>query len=120
MEKNMKLLKNLKKIYGISETRGKKICIYIGVSPEEEYRRIPGHKKYTLKRVLNHYRKQQDETSIAQNLVKYTKTQKERKKKINSLIGRRLRLGLPTRGQRTRCNGTRKNQKIKKEITLRF
>jgi small subunit ribosomal protein S13 len=116
LEKEKKLKVSLMKIYGISYKKSKDISIYIGVKENTKIKNIPIHKLEVLKRVLTHLRQLENGLSISKNLYKYNRDQIERKIKINTLSGRRIKLGLPSRGQRTRSNGNRKNNKIKKSL----
>ena len=109
-----KLFIYLRSIYGISVKRSKDICIFIGEDGNSIMRDIALHKLDRLKKVLNYYRQLNSSKSISKNLNKYNKNQISRKIKINSWSGRKLKIGLPCRGQRTRSNATRKNHRIKK------
>jgi small subunit ribosomal protein S13 len=116
LEKNNKLKNSLMKIYGISYKKSKDISIYIGIKECTKIKDIPLHKLEVLKRVLTHLRQLENSSSISKNLYKYNRDQIDRKIKINTLSGRRIKLGLPSRGQRTRSNGNRKNIKLKKSL----
>lgn len=107
------------KIYGISHKKCENYCIYIGVNKKTIYKELPKDKLDTLTKILNYYKKEDtEEDSISKNLYNYRRNQIKMKIEGNTWIGRRLKLGLPTRGQRTRTNAVKKTIKVKKNLSL--
>ena len=110
------LEKNLMNVYGISKSRAKSLCITIGVNGSTLYGKVASRKKGLLTQILQEHRLSEESDSIGRRLLEYRNNQKDIKKLINCWSGRRLKIGLPTRGQRTRSNGMRKNDRVKKQI----
>ena len=104
------LYQYLNSFYGINKYKATKLCIYIGSSPNTLYNELTNKKKETLSKVLTFYRKASDQTAIENNLKNFRNTQLKRKITNNSYSGKRYRLRLPTRGQRTSTNA--RNAKI--------
>jgi small subunit ribosomal protein S13 len=98
------LIQYLISFYGINLYKATKLCIYIGSSPYTFYKDLTNKKKETLTKVLTFYRKASDNTAIENNLKNYINTQLKRKITNNSYSGKRYRLRLPVRGQRTSTN----------------
>ena len=98
------LYKYLIAIYGISHSKAIKLCIYIGANPMTNFKNLSNNKKDSLIKALAFYKKSKDQHAIGDNLKNYRKLQLKRKVSNNSLIGKRYKLRLPIRGQRTRSN----------------
>lgn len=113
---NKTIYQYLTNIYGINNYKALKLCIYIGSSPKTLYKNISNKKKNTLSKVLTFYRKSRDETAIQNNLKIYIENQIKRNVTNNSYKGKRYRLKLPIRGQRTSTNArtAKKFNRIKK------
>jgi len=100
------LNKNLLSIEGVGKTRASKLCVYIGVLGTRLLKDIPSVKIDKLEKVLNYYKKGQNSSEVVGSSVKIQKKKNiSRLVRINCHKGRRHRLGLPVRGQRTRTNG---------------
>lgn len=102
--KNKTLYQYLTNLYGIDKYKALKLCIYIGSSPQKLYKDLNNRKKDLLNKVLTFYRKSRDKTAIQTNLKLYQQEQIRRKILNNSYKGKRYRLKLPIRGQRTSTN----------------
>lgn len=104
VNKNVKLIYYLKNIYGISDFKARKLIIYIGATPNIIYKNLLNHKKDSLNKVLNFYNKSRESNALGKNLKKFQKEQIDRSIFNNSLKGRKRKLKLPVRGQRTSSN----------------
>lgn len=103
-KKNYSLLKYLEKIYGVGTYKASKFAAFIGASPNTKFNKLSYQKKDALNKVLAYYKKCRDTNAIYQNLITYQQEQILHKIKINTLAGKRFKLRLPVRGQRTRSN----------------
>ena len=109
---NKTLLSNLRSIYGISDYRGKEICMRVGVEPGTLVSSISMKKTDDIIQLLAYLNNLNSAEAIHTNLLRYTRNNIKRLKKINCLRGRRHRSNLPTRGQRTRSNGRSSKRRI--------
>jgi small subunit ribosomal protein S13 len=109
---NKTLLSNLRSIYGISDYRGKEICMRVGVEPGTLVSSISKKKTDDIIQLLAYLNNLNSAEAIHTNLLRYTRNNIKRLKKINCLRGRRHRSNLPTRGQRTRSNGRSSKRRI--------
>ena len=106
------MLKDLKKRYGIGNAKALSIITYVGLEADTKYSSIPKSKLNTLNRILSFLK---NEGSIENTLRNKVKNNIKLKINVNSLKGKRHKLRLPVRGQRTRSNGStakRLNHKI--------
>jgi small subunit ribosomal protein S13 len=97
------ILKKLKTHYGINNKKALNIIIYLGLNPNNLYSSLPKNKLITLFKVLNFLK---SEGTIDMPLKTKIKNNIQQKILINSLAGKKHRLGYPTRGQRTRSNAS--------------
>lgn len=104
LKNDILLYKYLISIYGISHHKAIKLCIYIGANPNTNFKTLSNQKKDSLIKALAFYRKSKDQHAIGDNLKNYRKLQLKRKINNNSWSGKRYKLRLPIRGQRTRSN----------------
>jgi len=104
MKKNDSLINYLQKIYGVQKYKAKEFAIFIGANPNIKYNQLSFQKKESLTKVIAFYKKSRQSDAIFKNLKTYQQQQIQHKIKINTLAGRRFKLKLPTRGQRTRSN----------------
>ena len=95
---------NLTKVYGIGSKKGGTICKLIGIRGNTLLNSIPSNKLDTLSQILSYYSGLNNCNAISQNLQRFNKTNIDRLVKINCYRGRRHRMRLPVRGQRTRSN----------------
>jgi len=92
----------LTKIRGIGLSTAVKILSTAGVSPDKHPTEWPSQ-------ILKKIRKEIEELTVETDLLAVVKANIGRLKSINCLRGRRHKMGLPVRGQRTRSNArTRK------------
>lgn len=95
-------------IYGIGDTRAKKICAEIGVDPSTKVMELSED-------VLEHFRAAVGKFTIEGDLRREVSMNIKRKMDIGCYQGLRHRRGLPVRGQRTHTNArTRKGKKSRK------
>ena len=95
----------LREIYGIGETRASKICEATGVDPAAKVSTLSEAELDLLRTEVAKY-------SVEGNLRREVSMSIKRKMDIGSYQGRRLRAGLPVRGQRTKTNArTRKGKR---------
>lgn len=104
IKNDIPLYKYLINIYGISHTKAIKLSVYIGAKPTTNFKNLSNQKRDSLIKALSFYRKAKDQQAIGDNLKKYRKSQIQRKIINNSLPGKRFKLRLPIRGQRTKSN----------------
>jgi small subunit ribosomal protein S13 len=104
IENKNSVFEELIKKFGVNKSKAIKLCIYIGTSAKTKYSCLSKKKKYRLVRVVNYYTRLKDSHAIGENLKVYYKDQIKRKLSNNCLGGRRYKLGLPIRGQRTSTN----------------
>jgi small subunit ribosomal protein S13 len=95
---------NLLNIYGIGSYRAGKIATLIGTTVDTKLNVLPGNKLDALQQIIAYYSGLNDFTAMSQNLSRFNKTNIGRLIKIGSYRGRRHKMRLPTRGQRTRSN----------------
>ena len=104
LKNDIPLYNYLIKIYGISHAKAIKLSVYIGANPKTNFKNLSSQKRDSLIKALSFYRKSKDQQAIGDNLIKYQKSQLQRKIINNSLPGKRFKLRLPIRGQRTKSN----------------
>lgn len=93
-------------IYGIGEALSLTILEKANVDPEKKLKDITGEEEIRLRAVLEKY---EIEGELRQSVVRNVK----RLRDIRCYRGIRHKLGLPVRGQRTRCNAhTRKGRSL--------
>ena len=104
-------------IYGIGLTLSKKILAETGVSPDTRVRDLNEDDVAKIRNAVGEYKVEGDlRREEARNINRLVE--------IGSYRGRRQRLGLPTRGQRTKTNartrkGPRKTIAAKKTATVK-
>ena len=103
-QQQLSLYQYLTSIYGIHRQKANKLAVYIGANPNTTLNLLSNQKKDSLNKALAFYKKSKQHNAIAQNLKNYRKNQIKRLVNNNSLKGKRLKLRLPARGQRTRSN----------------
>jgi small subunit ribosomal protein S13 len=111
MRKNISLKNYLKTIYGVGDHKAEKFATHIGASISSNYQSLSLQKKGALNKIIAHYKKSKDNDAIFKNLQTFKTQQINRKIELNTLSGRRHKLKLPTRGQRTRCNAKNARKK---------
>ncbi|MBV53193.1 MAG: 30S ribosomal protein S13 [Coxiellaceae bacterium] len=95
----------LRAIFGIGPTRALKICELAGIKPESKISSLSEAE-------LDLLRSEVAKFTIEGNLRREVSMNIKRKMDIGSYQGRRLRSGLPVRGQRTKTNArTRKGKR---------
>jgi len=114
MRENISLKNYLKNIYGVGDQKALNFSLFIGASPSSNYQSLSPQKKDVLNKLITYYKRSKNNMAIYKNLKTYKNEQIKRKIKLNTLGGRRHKLNLPTRGQRTRCNA--KNSRKKNNI----
>lgn len=97
------MLKSLKKNYGIGNTKALNIIMYLGLEEDTKLSEIPKSKLNMLNRILSFLKK---DNMIDINLRRKIKDNISLKIKLNTIKGKRHKLRLPVRGQRTRSNGS--------------
>lgn len=123
--RNKSVIYNLKLIQGINEFQAKKICDSLGISESTKGNQLRTQKEDELNRFVAKIRKIETPLSptnetgkrilidkfgnlnfspIGKNFINFRKKGVNRAISINSFKGRKLKLGLPARGQRTRSN----------------
>ncbi len=135
---NKSVLRNLILIKGISRTTALKICALLGISPNTTYSSLSSHKVDQLNQKLSFFRKLTtpfyvkgnlapidpsrvnsvktvlsyniNHSPILSNLDEFRKDNIKILVSINTLRGKRLKLGFPVRGQRTRSNAKTANR----------
>ena len=101
----MTIYENLLKNYGINHKKATNILIYLGINGNTKFQSIPKMKLNTYSKILNHYKQLKNNEAINSNLKKFIRHKINQKIKINSYPGKRHRLNLPVRNQRTSTNG---------------
>lgn len=97
----------LRSIFGIGPTRSLKICQSSGINPATRMSELTEEELDLLRSEVEHY-------TVEGNLRRDISLNIKRKMDIGCYQGRRLRAGLPVRGQRTKTNAkTRKGNKKK-------
>jgi small subunit ribosomal protein S13 len=99
------LLSNLTSIYGISNHRGKELCMRVGVNPSTLVSSMSKKKIDDIYQLLTYLNNLNSSEAIHKNLIRFSRNNIKRLRKINCIRGRRHRFKLPTRGQRTHGNG---------------
>jgi len=95
---------NLVRVYGIGSERANKIARLIGTTGRTKLSSISGNKLDGLQQILAYYSGLNDCNAISQNLQRFNKNNIGRLIKISSYRGKRHKMRLPVRGQRTRSN----------------
>ncbi|MEM7174827.1 MAG: 30S ribosomal protein S13 [Chlamydiota bacterium] len=104
---NKRLLISLTYIYGIGKIIAERLLKNLGLDPNMRAQRLTEDDISKLNTAL-----QSDEYVVEGNLRRQVQGHIKRLVGINCYRGRRHKLGLPVRGQRTRCNArTRKGKK---------
>lgn len=85
-------------IYGIGLTRSKAVLAKTGINPDTRVRELTDAEVSTLREVV------EGDYQIEGDLRRWESLNIKRLMEIGSYRGRRHRLGLPVRGQRTRTN----------------
>ena len=85
-------------IYGIGLTRAKAVIAKTGINPDTRVRELTDAEVSTLREVV------EGDYQIEGDLRRWESLNIKRLMEIGSYRGRRHRLGLPVRGQRTRTN----------------
>ena len=120
LEKNFRkefsILKNLKKIKGISNASANFICLKLGVSPQILYKDISKRKLNLLSSILTNLKRESHlgmkegneyflkKIIIDRNLSLTFKDKINEQIKLNTHRGRRIKYGFPAHGQRTSSN----------------
>ena len=120
LEKNFRkefsILKNLKKIEGISNASANFICLKLGVSPQILYKDISKRKLNLLSSILTNLKRESHlgmkegneyflkKIIIDRNLSLTFKEKINEQIKLNTHRGRRIKYGFPAHGQRTSSN----------------
>ena len=120
LEKNFRkefsILKNLKKIKGISNASANFICLKLGVSPQILYKDISKRKLNLLSSILTNLKRESHlgmkegneyflkKIIIDRNLSLTFKEKINEQIKLNTHRGRRIKYGFPAHGQRTSSN----------------
>ena len=95
----------LRSIYGIGPSRSSKICQSAGISPETKISQLTEEELDLLRSEVAHF-------VTEGNLRRDISLNIKRKMDVGCYVGRRLRSGLPVRGQRTKTNArTRKGKR---------
>lgn len=114
LPKNKRIERALTYIYGISLSGSKKILQKTKISPDKHARELNDNEITNIRNIL------ENEYIIEGDLRRLESINIKRLIEINSYRGKRHRLGLPLRGQRTRTNartrrGTKKTMAGKKK-----
>ncbi|MGE0197711.1 MAG: 30S ribosomal protein S13 [Simkaniaceae bacterium] len=103
---NKRLVISLTYIYGIGKAVSEEIIQKLGLDPNMRAHNLTDDEVSKLNAIL------QSEYVVEGDLRRQVQNNIKRLISINAYRGMRHRLGLPTRGQRTRCNArTRKGKK---------
>jgi small subunit ribosomal protein S13 len=103
---NKRLIISLTYIYGIGKAVSEEIIQKLGLDPNMRAHNLTDDEVSKLNAIL------QSEYVVEGDLRRQVQNNIKRLISINAYRGMRHRLGLPTRGQRTRCNArTRKGKK---------
>jgi small subunit ribosomal protein S13 len=93
-------------IYGIGRAKALEVLEQANIDPEKKLEEISGEEESRLRKIL-------DSMQLEGELKQQVKRNIDRLKEIRCYRGIRHRLGLPVRGQRTRCNArTRKGKSL--------
>ncbi len=104
--KNKRLLISLTYIYGVGRAKSGEIIQRLGFNPDMLASKLSDEQVAELNKLL------QSEYVVEGDLRRQVQNNIKRLININSYRGMRHRVGLPARGQRTRCNArTRKGKK---------
>lgn len=96
---------SLRYVYGIGPKLAEEILKTTQVNPDKRAKDLTGEEINKIQRELEKY-------NVEGNLRRLIRDNVDRLKRIGSYRGLRHKLGLPTRGQRTRSNArTRRNKK---------
>ncbi|MBW7944345.1 30S ribosomal protein S13 [Patescibacteria group bacterium] len=96
---------SLRYVYGIGPKLAEEILRTTQVNPDKRAKDLTGEEINKIQRELEKY-------NVEGNLRRLIRDNVDRLKRIGSYRGLRHKLGLPTRGQRTRSNArTRRNKK---------
>lgn len=102
---NKKVRIALRYVYGIGPKLAEEILKTTQVNPDKRANELTGEEITKIQRELEKY-------NVEGNLRRLIRDNIDRLKRIGSYRGLRHKLGLPTRGQRTRSNArTRRNKK---------
>ncbi len=102
---NKKVRISLRYVYGIGPKLADEIIAEAGVNPDKRAKELTGDEVGKIQRLLEKY-------NVEGNLRRLIRENVDRLKRIGSYRGLRHKMGLPTRGQRTRSNArTRKGKK---------
>ncbi len=102
---NKKVRIALRYVYGIGPTLADQIIEEASVNPDKRAKELTGDEVGKIQRILEKY-------NVEGNLRRLIRENVDRLKRIGSYRGLRHKMGLPTRGQRTRSNArTRKGKK---------
>lgn len=95
---NKKIRISLRYLYGIGPKLADDILKETGVNPDKRAKDLNGDEINKIQRAIEKY-------NVEGNLRRLIRENIDRLKRIGSYRGTRHKLGLPTRGQRTRSNG---------------
>lgn len=109
LPKNKRIERALTYIYGIGLSRSQKILDKIHINPDKHVIDLNDNEITSIRIIL------ENEYVIEGDLRRLESINIKRLMEINSYRGKRHRIGLPLRGQRTRTNG-RTRRGIKKTI----
>ncbi len=114
LPKNKRIERALTYIYGIGLSRSKQILNRININPNKHIVELNDHEITNIRNIL------ESEYVIEGDLRRLESISIKRLMEINSYRGKRHRIGLPLRGQRTRTNartrrGTKKTMAGKKK-----
>ncbi len=102
---NKKVRIALRYVYGIGPKLADEIIKEANVNPDKRAKELTGDEVNRIQRILEKY-------NVEGNLRRLIRENVDRLKRIGSYRGLRHKMGLPTRGQRTRSNArTRKGKK---------
>jgi len=102
---NKKVRIALRYVYGIGPKLADDIIKEANVNPDKRAKELTGDEIGKIQRILEKY-------NVEGNLRRLIRENVDRLKRIGSYRGMRHKMGLPTRGQRTRSNArTRKGKK---------
>ena len=103
---NKRLVISLTYLYGVGPAKAKEVIQKLGLDPDMRAHNLSDEEVSKLNAILT------SEYVVEGDLRRQVQNNIKRLISINSYRGMRHRLGLPTRGQRTRCNArTRKGKK---------
>ena len=101
MQNNINIFNYLKSYYGINNKKANNIIIYLGLNPNTLYKNIPNNKLITLNKIINFLKNNHSIDIYLKNNIKNNILQKFNS---NSITGKKHKLSLPVKGQRTRSN----------------